>query len=140
MARVLVLTADLLFGSRLQGDLEAAGHQVELIGDAARLRERLSSSARPAPDVLVVDLTDDRLDGARVLERLSAEGLLGAQRTLAYYAHVDVEARARAKRAGFDLVAPRSRMAREGAELVRGLAGPRGGAPTSAALSDGRPS
>ena len=42
MARVLVLTADLLFGSRLQGDLGAAGHQVELIGDETRLRARLA--------------------------------------------------------------------------------------------------
>lgn len=122
MARVLVLTADLLFGSRIQSDLSTAGNEVELIPDAARLRERLHPTALPAVDVLVVDLTDDRLDGAGVLEGLSAEGLLGAWRTLAYYSHVDTHARARAEQAGFDLVIPRSRMAREGAGLVRSLA------------------
>jgi len=34
---------------------------------------------------------------------------------------VDVAARERAEQAGFDLVVPRSRMAREGAALVAGL-------------------
>jgi CheY-like chemotaxis protein len=131
MARVLVLTADLLFGSRVQGDLSAAGHEVELVADEARLRARLRSAeggddpvraGRPAADVLVVDLTDDRLDGAAVLKRLSAESRLSAIRTLGYYSHVDADTRTRAQKAGFDLVVPRSRMAREGAELVGGLA------------------
>jgi hypothetical protein len=36
---------------------------------------------------------------------------------------VDAPARERAERAGFDLVVPRSRMAREGVELVERLLG-----------------
>lgn len=123
MARVLVLSADLLFGSRVQGDLSAVGHDVELIADEPRLRARLGEADKPAADVLVVDLTDAQLGGASVVETLAAEGSLGSVGTLGFYSHVDVEARAQAERAGFDLVVPRSRMAREGAELVRGLAG-----------------
>ncbi len=42
-------------------------------------------------------------------------------RTLAFYSHVEVDVRARAEQAGFDLVVPRSRMAREGASLVSRL-------------------
>ncbi len=122
MARVLALTADLLFGSRVQGDLTAAGDEVELIGDEARLRARLAEVDKPAADVLVVDLTDAQLDGATVVEALAVEGALGSLRTLGFYSHVDVPARERAERAGFDLVVPRSRMAREGAALVRRLA------------------
>ena len=123
MGRVLVLTADLLFGSRIQGDLSAAGHEVELIADEARLRTRLAEAAMPVADVpvadvLVVDLTDAQLDGATTVEVLSAEGALGSVRTLGFYSHVDVAARERAEQAGFDLVVPRSRMAREGAQLV----------------------
>ncbi len=64
MARVLALTADLLFGSRIQGDLSAAGDEVELIADEARLRARLGETDKPVADVLVVDLTDAELDGA----------------------------------------------------------------------------
>ena len=39
-------------------------------------------------------------------------------RTLGFYSHVDVATRERAERAGFEVVVPRSRMAREGVELV----------------------
>jgi DNA-binding NarL/FixJ family response regulator len=122
MARVLALVADLLFGSRVQSALEAAGHEVELIGDAARLRERLAQERAVAGAVLLVDLTDAQLDGARVLEALAGEDALGGIRTLGFYSHVDVRARERAQRAGFELLVPRSRMAREPAELLARLA------------------
>lgn len=122
MARVLALVPDLLFGSRVQGALAAAGQEVELIGDEQRLRERLRDPAAPAGEVLIVDLTDERLDGAGILESLAADGLLAQMRTLAFYSHVDAAVRTRANEAGFDLVVPRSRMAREAPELLAGLA------------------
>lgn len=122
MAHVLALVPDLLFGSRVQGALTAAGHEVELIGDQARLRDRLADAAAPAASVLVVDLTNDELDGAGIVESLSRGGELVGTRTLGFYSHVDAPARQRAERAGLDLVVPRSRMAREGAELVARLA------------------
>jgi DNA-binding NarL/FixJ family response regulator len=121
MARVLALTRDLLFGSRVQAALVASGHEVELVGDEARLREMLEDAQTPALAVLVADLTDIELDGAALVQSLAADGRLGATRTLAFYSHVDAAARERAEQAGFDLVVPRSRMAREGAELVARL-------------------
>jgi hypothetical protein len=131
MARVLALVPDLLFGSRLQGALTAAGQEVELIGDEDRLRERLADAdadaendtdagAAPAA-VLIVDLTDQDLDGAGILESLSGQGLLEGIRTLGFYSHVDSGTRERAEQAGFDQVVPRSRMARESGELVTRL-------------------
>jgi hypothetical protein len=121
MARVLALTADLLFGSRIQGDLIAAGNEVELIGDEARLRARLVEADKPMADVLVVDLTDTRLNGTAVVEALAAEGALDSLSTLGFYSHVEAPVRERAEQVGFDLVVPRSRMAREGAQLVGSL-------------------
>lgn len=122
MALVLALVPDLLFGSRVQGALTAAGDDVELIGDVPRLRERLSAPDETSAQVLVVDLTDAQLDGASVHESLVEHGLLEGIKTLAFYSHVDAETGARAREAGFDLVVPRSRMAREGAVLVARLA------------------
>jgi CheY-like chemotaxis protein len=114
MARAVVLIADLLFGSRVQEGLRAAGHQVDLVGGREELRDRLAGC-----DVLVVDLADERLDGVEAVLALGET----RPRTLGFYSHVDVETRNRAHQAGFDLVVPRSRMAREGGELVRRLAG-----------------
>jgi CheY-like chemotaxis protein len=118
MARVLVLSRDLLFGSNVQGALTLAGHEVDLVRDEAQVTERLASA--PAA-VLIADLTDSELDGAATVSSLRENGRLGATRTLAFYSHVEVAARESAERAGFDLVVARSRMAREGAHLVAGL-------------------
>jgi CheY-like chemotaxis protein len=117
MTRVVALVPDLLFGSRVQGQLTAAGHEVELVGDAQRAREQLADT-----DVLVVDLTNPDLDGAALVQKLTDEGVLKAVSTLGFFAHVDPAVRERALAAGFDQVVPRSRMAREGAELVTRLA------------------
>jgi hypothetical protein len=110
MARVALLCPDLLFGSKVEGALAAAGHEVTRYDseDAAR-------GAAGAADVLVVDLTDDSYDGSEL------GGVAGAA-TLGFYSHVDVETKRRAEGAGFDLVVPRSRMARETAALVERLA------------------
>jgi DNA-binding NarL/FixJ family response regulator len=121
MATVLALVPDLLFGSRVDGSLTAAGHDVELISSEGRLRERLGDGAAPPADVLIVDLTNEDLDGAGILESLADGGELKQMHTLAFFSHVDTEVRERAGRAGFELVVPRSRMAREGAELVSRL-------------------
>jgi CheY-like chemotaxis protein len=123
MARVLALTRDLLFGSQVQGALTLAGHDVELVADEPRLRERLVVAGDPLPtaQLLVVDLTDGELDGAAIVEALARGGALGSTRTLGFYSHVEAAMRERAERAGFDLVVARSRMAREGPALVAGL-------------------
>jgi DNA-binding NarL/FixJ family response regulator len=123
MARVLALVPDLLFGSRLQGALGLAGHDVELIADEPTLRMRLADAALPGADVLVVDLTREELDGPAIVRSLADARALAGMRTLGFYAHVDADARERAERAGFDLVVPRSRIAREGPQLVERLAG-----------------
>ena len=112
MARVAAAVPDLLFGSKVQGALQAGGHDVVLGGDAID----------PAgADVLVVDLTGD-FDGIGLVQRLRTEGRLGTTRVLGFFAHVEPEVRDRALQAGFDQVVPRSRMAREGSELVARLA------------------
>jgi DNA-binding NarL/FixJ family response regulator len=116
MARVLALVPDLLFGSRLQAALRAAGDELELLSDASALRRRLRDSSRGT--VVVIDLADASLRGVELREALGREGLLEDAATLGFYSHVDVATRERAQRAGFDLVVPRSRMAREAADVV----------------------
>ena len=121
-SRIYALCADLMFGSRLAEQASAAGERLELVGEAATLNERLAAAADEAsPVLLVVDLTDEALDGAGVVESLLRGPRAGELRTLGFYSHVDAAARERAERAGFDLVVPRSRMAREGPALMARL-------------------
>jgi hypothetical protein len=92
MARVAVVVPDLLFGSRVQGGVEAAGHEVVAAG--------------ADPDLVIADV--EVVDPAAV----------GGPRRLGFYPHVQPELKRRAEAAGFDLVVPRSRMARELPDLV----------------------
>lgn len=116
MAQILAFIPDLLFGSRVQSMLVTAGNQVSLVAGGEGLRERLDGT-----DVLVVDLTDQELSGVEFVRSLVEDGSLDGVRTLGFYSHVDVDARKQAEDAGFDLVVPRSRIAREGATLVARL-------------------
>jgi hypothetical protein len=109
MARIVAFIPDLLFGSNVVGALQAGGYEPVLVPDVASVRREL-----PGAQALIVDLTADA--------RIRLEQLEGVPRervpALAFYSHVEADVREQAEQAGFDLVVPRSRMAREGAGLV----------------------
>jgi CheY-like chemotaxis protein len=116
VSRVLALIPDLLFGSKVKAQLEAAGHEVEMAQSETDVWDQIAGS-----DVLVVDLTTDDVNGTQLLDTLRSGGEANAVRALAFYSHVDADVKREAEEAGFELVVPRSRMAREGAELVARL-------------------
>jgi len=103
MARVQLLTDDLLFGSRLEAELVAAGHDVTL-----------GATLGTEVDAVVADLTHD---ADAQLTKLAPP----RPPVLAYFAHVEPDVRERALAAGVELVVPRSRIAREGPALVAAL-------------------
>jgi hypothetical protein len=111
VARVAALVPDLLFGSNVLGSLRAAGHEAVLVNDPASIEPE-------AIDVLIVDLTAEAKERIALIQAAN----LAAVPTLAFYSHVENEVRALGEQAGFELVIPRSRMAREGASLVARLA------------------
>jgi hypothetical protein len=92
MARVAVVVPDLLFGSRVQGGVEAAGHELVAV-DAD-------------PDLVIADV--EEVD----------PGTITCPRRLGFYPHVQPELKRRAFDAGFDIVVPRSRIARELPQLL----------------------
>ena len=97
MARVALHSPDLLFGSKVEGALRAAGHEV-VRGEEG--------------EVAVVDLTEGPVPPPPGVP------------TVAYYLHTDQDTRREAEQAGYDLVVPRSRMNREAAALVERLLAP----------------
>ena len=114
MARVVAFIPDLLFGSNVVGALGAAGHETALVSDGESLLREL-----PGAEVLIVDLTTDpdvRIDVVSAIPRP------GSRRSPSTRTSRPTCARG-AEQAGFDLVVPRSRMAREGGALVDRLVG-----------------
>ncbi|HEV2874832.1 MAG TPA: hypothetical protein VGW14_06750 [Thermoleophilaceae bacterium] len=93
-----LVSPDLLFGSKVEGALRAAGHEVVQGTDGV--------------EAVVVDLTQGEVPAP-------PEGVP----SLGFYSHVEQDVRQAAETAGYDLVVPRSRMNREGAALVERLLG-----------------
>ena len=85
MARVVALIARPAFW--LSGEGRARGGWSR--GRAGKRRDRTRERLADAPAVLVVDLVDDDLDGAALVESWVREGVLGQTRTLGFYSHVD---------------------------------------------------
>jgi hypothetical protein len=112
VTRVVAFVPDLLFGSNVLGALRAAGHDAVLVSDLDALQREL-----PGARGLVVDLTADPDERIEQVSAIPRPGV----KTLAFYSHVEADVRAQAEQAGFDLVIPRSRMAREGAALLTRL-------------------
>ncbi|HKI67574.1 MAG TPA: hypothetical protein VJ989_09940 [Solirubrobacterales bacterium] len=104
MARVVAVAPDLLFGSKIEAMLSAAGHEVTLA-------PALAEAPLEAADLLVADLDSE-----------NPEALVGLGiPVLGYYSHVNVETKRAADAAGIDLAVPRSRMARELPQLAQKL-------------------
>jgi DNA-binding NarL/FixJ family response regulator len=110
VARLVALAPDLFFASKIKETLGAAKHEIKL---TSSVEETLAAAAEA--DLVIVDLHADQLDPARLVAELGGKPLLG------FYSHVQADARAQASRAGFDMVVPRSRMAREMPSLVERL-------------------
>jgi hypothetical protein len=101
VARILAVAPDLMFASRIEATLGAAGHAVQLTNG-------VGEPGLDGVDLVVVDL-----------DSVSVDGVVGnGIPVLGFYAHLNVETRESAEAAGVDLVVPRSRMAREMPELV----------------------
>jgi hypothetical protein len=104
MARVLAIAPDLFFASKIDATLRAAGHDVTVVS-------WVEGPLPNDPQVMIVDLDNTDWEA----------GLPTGLPKLGFYSHVDVATRRRAEEAGFDLVVPRSRMAREMPDLVESL-------------------
>jgi hypothetical protein len=102
VARILAIAPDLMFASRIEATLGAAGHAVQLTNGVGE------EPGLDGVDLMVVDLDSVPVDG------VVGNGVP----VLGFYAHLNIETRESAEVAGVDLVVPRSRMAREMPELV----------------------
>jgi hypothetical protein len=105
VAQILAVAPDLMFASRIEATLGAAGHDLRLVPAVSEATELEGT------DLLICDL-----------DRETPDAVVGLGiPILGFYSHTDIETRQRAEAAGVDVVVPRSRMAREMPQLVERL-------------------
>ena len=124
-ARVVVLAADLIWGTRLEALVRGAGARPVRARDLRQLAELLAG-ADPV-DGVVVDTTSRAYDGVAAVALAAGDG----RAVLAAAQHDDVDLRRRALEAGATKVLPYARLHADGAALIgawltgRAAAGPR---------------
>ncbi len=105
----LLLSDDLIFTSRVTGTARALG----LVVQSARSSQALEEAARrQTPRCVLIDLGNPGLAIADLIRHLQ-EGCVPMPTVVAYGSHVDTATLRRARKAGCDVVWPRSKFVAE---------------------------
>lgn len=106
--KVLLLSKDLMFISRVKEVAGAHGGEVIVAKSEERFREAIADSQAESSGVLLIDLEKSPLGLDVISQALSSNPSRG-WRSIAFYSHVHVEAADKARAMGFQEVMPRSK-------------------------------
>lgn len=115
---IVALLSDLMVAVQLETPARAFGWSLATVSSATAVRPALSAEK---PDLVVIDLADSAFQFAEFYQAIREEA--PQARVLAFYPHVRDELAAMARRAGCELVMPRSRFfSNPAAAIESGLA------------------
>jgi CheY-like chemotaxis protein len=107
----------MFFVSKIRSTAEALGVAVRFPRGAEAM---FSAAEETPPDLIVVDLHNDRVDAAEVAAQLKQNEKFKTVPLLAFFSHLEVELQRKAREAGYDQVIPRSAFARDLAQILQG--------------------
>jgi CheY-like chemotaxis protein len=114
---VISVVDDMFFASKIRATAEALGVNISFV----RSQESLLQKARELkPDLVVVDLHNQKLSAADVAEAIRGDDELHEIWLLGFFSHVEVELQRAAVAAGFNQVIPRSVFASELGKILAG--------------------
>ena len=114
---VIAVVDDMFFASKIRTTAEALGVTIKV----SRGREALLASAQEnPPDLIVVDLHNQKLNAIELAAELKSNEKLKAIPLLAFFSHVETDLQRQAIQAGYDEVVPRSFFTRELASILVG--------------------
>jgi CheY-like chemotaxis protein len=114
---VIAAVDDMFFASKIRATAKALGMVVNFPRTLAAL---VSLAGDEQPDLLIVDLHNERLDAIELATQFKANENLKSIPLLGFFSHVDVDLHRRALEAGYDQVLPRSLFARDLANILAG--------------------
>ena len=109
MLKIVLFTNDLMFQSRVGATVRAAGNELIVVRSIDMLRERWTEATPPA--WIVLDLSFRNLDLESTVSAIQTE--YPETQTLAYGAHVDIDALENARRLGIHHVLTRGQFDRD---------------------------
>jgi len=111
--RALLISTDLIFTSKITGTANALGLQVDVLGNSALLKDRVTAEEY---ECLIVDLAFPNVNPAELIAALHNTSV---RKTIAFGAHVNARLLTLASEAGFSEVMPRSKFDATLADILR---------------------
>src|SRR5512145_1272515 len=114
---VIAVVDDMFFKSKIRAVAEAVDVDISF----PRSKEQLIEKARETkPDLILVDLHNQKLDPLRLVSDLKADEELRGISVVGFFSHVETELQRNAVASGYDQVMPRSVFARDLAKILTG--------------------
>jgi PleD family two-component response regulator len=114
---VFAAVDDMFFASKIRAMAEASGVNVKFYRHIDAL---LAAAGEVMPDLIIVDLHNQRLDPIDLARKLKTDERLKAVPLLGFFSHVQTELQRQAVEAGYDQVVPRSVFARDLSTILLG--------------------
>lgn len=114
---VFGIVDDMFFASKIRATAEALDVEVFFPRTKQALLEK---AANTKPDLIVMDLHNQRLDPVELAGELKGNDDLRDVFLLAFFSHVETELRRKALEAGFDQVVPRSVFSSDLSQILTG--------------------
>jgi CheY-like chemotaxis protein len=112
---ILAAVDDMFFASKIRATAEALGVNIKFFRGVEAL---VSSATELTPQLILVDLHNEKLDPIELVRALRSNEDLKTIRLLGFFSHVHADLKQAAIEAGYDEVLPRSVFSRDLAKIL----------------------
>jgi CheY-like chemotaxis protein len=112
---ILAAVDDMFFAAKIRATAEALGVNIKF---HRRIEGLVGAAVEQAPDLIVVDLHNEKLDPVELARTLKANEQVKSIPLLGFFSHVQTDLQRAAIAAGYDQVIPRSVFSRDLAKIL----------------------
>ena len=112
---IIAVVDDMFFASKIRATAEALGVTIKF---HRRLDSLVKAAGEQSPDLILVDLHNEKLDAIELARELKANERSKAIPLLGFFSHVQTDLQRAALEAGYDQVIPRSVFSRDLASIL----------------------
>ena len=113
---IIAAVDDMFFAAKIRATAEALGVAIKF---HRRLDGLVAAASEQAPDLILVDLHNEKIDAIELARELKTNESLKAIPLLGFFSHVRTDLQRQALEAGYDQVIPRSVFSRDLGQILK---------------------
>ena len=113
---IIAAVDDMFFASKIRATAEALGVNIKF---HRRLESLMIAAAEQAPDLILVDLHNEKINALELARQVKSNDTLKAIPLMGFFSHVQTDLQQQAFAAGYDQVIPRSVFARDLGQILK---------------------